>query len=255
MKSTKIHAMVIVVVSLLLCAGVYSATAVAQKAQEQEEKTIISETSATLVKYDYEALLMDAPVIVEARTIDASEPFQIQPVGGDENARSNFVDYTIEVEDVFRGNMSSGDTLDVRIEGGKVGNLDVRFHEAPTLHMGQSCLLFLYQPKMGAGYNTEGDYYYVLGLEQGAFHPVENGDKTVQGYQNDLGNVIKLETLTKDITELSKQKNVSVGNENRVYEEFLANQKANLESGYISKEEYDRLLSDAREYATIVQKN
>lgn len=37
------------------------------------------------------------------------------------------------------------------------------------------------------------------------------------------------------------------------YEEFLDNQEKNLESGFISQEEYDELIQQANEYATIVE--
>ena len=35
-----------------------------------------------------------------------------------------------------------------------------------------------------------------------------------------------------------------------VYQEFLENQQYNLETGFISQEEYDRFLSEAQRYAT-----
>lgn len=107
---------------------------------------------------------------------------------------------------------------------------------------------------MGGAYNTEGDYYYILGLEQGAFYAQSSMLRTQSMvYENTLGTAIDLDALKADILSLSNSRSTEIGNEDRVYEEFLANQQKNLENGFITQEEYDTFLAEANEYATIIR--
>ena len=72
-------------------------------------------------------------------------------------------------------------------------------------------------------------------------------------YENTLGTAIDLDALKADILRLSSSRIADIGNEDRVYEEFLVNQQKNLENGFITQEEYDTFLAEANEYATIVR--
>lgn len=220
------------------------------------EEVITVQKSGLIEEYTYEDLIQEAPVIVVGQVVGFSDPFQIIPVyGGDP---SIFTDVSFQVDHVLRGEGSLGKVLNIRKEGGQINGLQVIVEESPDLELGHSYLLFLYQPKMGGGFNTLGDYYYVLGMEQGVF-PLTR-DEELNPHQleslelnNGLGVETSLHEMEKDLNTLSPSQKSHAENENKVKESFLANQEANLASGFITQEEYDRLLKESQVYAEIIR--
>lgn len=211
--------------------------------------------SGVLAEVTYDDLLQDASVIVEAHTTNISEAFSIQSVNG---AVSNFTDYTLQADKVLKGALDENETFTVRLEGGTVDGQKVVVEEAPQLPVDESVLLFLYQPNMGGGFNTEGNYYYVLGMMQGVFYPEKDADEKTYAesnntFTNGLGTSISIQTLENDLSNLQQTVSGNNMNENRVYEAFLENQKKNLESGFITQEEYEKGLNESKQYATIVK--
>lgn len=225
------------------------------------ESTVNNEPPMTIVKSDalaevaYDDLLRDASVIVEAHTATVSEAFSIQAVNG---AVSNFTDYTLEADRVLKGHLAENETFTVRLEGGTVNGQEVVVEEAPQLSVDEPVLLFLYQPNMGGGFNTEGNYYYVLGMMQGAFYPEKgSAEKThaasTNTFTNKLGTSISVQTLENDLVNMQQTVETNDMNDHGVYEKFLENQKKNLESGFITQEEYEQGLNEAKQYATILK--
>lgn len=211
--------------------------------------------SGVLAEVTYDDLLQDASVIVKAHTTNISEAFSIQSVNG---AVSNFTDYTLEADRVLKGRLAENETFTVRLEGGTVNGQKVVVEEAPQLSVDEPVLLFLYQPNMGGGFNTEGDYYYVLGMMQGAFYPEKGSDEKTHAastttFTNKLGTSISLQTLANDLANMQQTVETNDANDNGVYEKFLENQKKNLESGFITQEEYEQGLNEAKQYATIIK--
>ena len=100
---------------------------------------------------------------------------------------------------------------------------------------------------MGGSYNTEGDYYYVLGQSQGVYRAID-----LTSYSNDEGKMVDVVDLKDDLSAMTIAQKQSAENINRFYEEFIANQKKNLENGFITRAEFDQLMHDIQEYATIV---
>ena len=177
-----------------------------------------------------------------------ADPIQIMPVSG--TTLSNFTDFTLTVDEVFRGDISVGDEVVVRIEGGQTNGLNVVVEESPELSMNSQMLMFLYQPNMGGAYNTTGDYYYIQGVSQGAFVQAENNENS---YVNYAGNItLTLDTLKDDLLMMSRSRTLAATDEDRVYKEFLKNQQINLENGFITQEEYEQLLEEVQNYATII---
>lgn len=82
----------------------------------------------------------------------------------------HITDVEFSVSDILRG--ESEKTVTVRTLGGLVNGLYAEYTDVPELIEGQTYLLFLYQPGMGGGMNTEGDYYYLRGLSQGVYLPL-----------------------------------------------------------------------------------
>lgn len=211
---------------------------------DNEDNNISQGESGLLPSYSYQDLLNQAPVIVTGYVADETS-IQIAPVGGGSTAP--FTDYTVEVEDVLRGSLDTGEQIIVRVQGGDSAS-GVGVEDSVQFALNDEVLLFLYQPKMGGSYNTEGDYYYVLGQSQGAYRALD-----LTSYSNDEGKTIDVADLQADLGAMTIAQKQNAENINRFYEEFLANQQKNLENGFITQEEYDAALAEANEYATVIR--
>lgn len=192
--------------------------------------------SGLLAEETAEDLFEQSTLIAFGTVTGKSDAFQIQSVSG---SVSNFTDYSFTIDSTLRGCADSG-TITVRIQGGVVGNYAEVYEHSPTLEENHSYLLFLYQPGMGGSYNTEGDYYYILGLTQGTFSEDDNGSFASQAGV----------TLTREML-ISAQSDEPV-NENYFREEYIANQQRNLENGIITQEEYDSMINEIKQYAVVV---
>ena len=201
-------------------------------------------SSSLLRPYSFEELVADASVIVKAKLTATSDAFQIIPVFGD--SPSIFTDYEFTVTENLFGNAREGEALTVRMEGGTAGGTTLLVEGNPAFQAGEEVLLFLYQPNMGSGYNTLGDYYYLLGAGQGAYYADPgNADR----YTDSFGNELSLQELM----QITGKMNPDDIDPDRFYKEFVENEKANLQSGFITEEEYQALLQEAEQYATIVK--
>lgn len=135
----------------------------------------------------------------------------------------------------------TGDKLTVRIQGGTVGNRTEICEYSPVLSSENEYLLFLYKPGHGGAYDTDGDYY-VLGLVQGAFVLTGDGD-----YISESGTLLKADDINKYI-ETAPPVNLYF-----FREEYISNQERNLETGFITQEEFDYRINTIDEYAKIVK--
>ena len=232
------------------CQSTNAGDAASKVVRESSQSDVVTmHKSGMLPKYSYEDLLEKASVIATVSLVEASAPFEIQSVSG---AISSFTDYTMEVVEPIKGNVMAGESIVVRLEGGRVDNLNVVVEENPEIMSDSKMLLFLYQPGMGGSYNTEGDYYYVLGMNQGAFYSENRARAVDENFTNELGLIVNKNTLKLDVEALSTVNGEKANNSNWVYEEFVDNQQKNLESGFITQEEYELLLKESSQYATII---
>ncbi|HZW49143.1 MAG TPA: hypothetical protein VFF80_03305 [Bacillota bacterium] len=231
----------LLIISLLLWVFVipYTTRATDNQAISNDGGITTAVVSGLLPDLDYGDLMKESSLVIRGKVVDQSESFQIIPVFG--NSPSNFADYSLQVEEVLRGNANPKDIVSARIQGGLVEKLNVIVEDSPNFNIGDQVLVFMYQPNMGSGYNTEGDYYYVLGVNQGAFYLTEKSGTTDYNiFSNVKGVEVEWDTAVLDFTDYNKENPVD---ENRVYNEFLENQKRNLDSGFITQAEYNRFLA------------
>lgn len=158
------------------------------------------------------------------------------------DGEANFTDYTFQINHVIQGQPASS-AVTVRIRGGTAGNVTEIYRQDPNFSVNQEYLLFLYQPGMGGGFNTEGDYYYVRGADQGVFTKDGNGT------------YVTANGVTLPTNRLVSAGNVRPVNESSARNEYISNQQLNLSNGFITEEEYHALLSEMDQYAVIVDRS
>ena len=174
---------------------------------------------------------------------EAIKMFQIQSVFGQ---IGNFTDYKITVQGVLRGS-TDDEIVTVRVRGGTAGGVTEICSPVPELNAGEEYLLFLYQPGRGGTFNTRGDYYYVLGLPQGTF---QRATRTAEPQTSDV-------FTSQTGYEISYSRILDRANEYPVdtdyfRKEYLANQKLNLENGFITQNEYQKSIENIDAYASVV---
>lgn len=199
--------------------------------------------SGLLAKKTEDDLFRQSALIVKATVSDAGESLQVRSTAG---STQNYTDYTVTVSQILRGDWQ-GKTLTVRIPGGTVDNTTTVYDHCPELRKGEEYLLFLYQLGYGSSYTTKEDYYNILGLTQGVFQlSAEDSTADAPVYRSQNGETLSYATVTARAEEYPVD---------LLYfrNEYLANQKTNLENGMITQAKYDAILADIDTYATRVK--
>lgn len=203
----------------------------------ESSQAVSSESYGCYAAVSDEEVVQRASLVITGVVSEESKPFGIRSIGGGDPVK--YSDFTVDITEVLRGTAPGG-SVTVRVSDS--ARKDYAVHQ-----VGDKVLLFLYQPKMGGGCNTKGDYYYIVGNYSGIYYPEENAGKQV--LKDSHGNALDWDAFMQKIEKLSAQYPV---NENYNRDEFLENQKHNLESGFISRQEYDSFLAEEYMYATIV---
>ncbi len=229
----KIFSMVLVIVLLLCCTAC---------GMESENAPPTTEPTQALLTVDgllevktEDDLFCQSSLIVRGTITERSDAFQVEGVLGQIGI---YTDCVVTISDCYRGEPVR-DAITVRVNGGVFGDINEVHTLGAQLKTGESYLLFLYQPGYGLN-NAAGNYYYVLGLSQGVFSQQEDGS-----YLSQFGVNLKEETLT------ARAKEYPVDPQ-YFRNEFIENQKGNLERGMITQEEYDMVMAKIDEYAVIV---
>lgn len=201
-----------------------------------EEEPITQVVEGCLAYVSVSDLFKEATLIAEGTVSGHTDGFQIESVSG---SVANFTDYHFKISSLLRGDID-GETLDIRTKGGTVGNYTEVYTGSPEWTDGEEYLVFLYQPGRGGSFHTEGDYYYVLGLCQGVFSKGPDGQ-----YVSQAGEELSGETLVLLADD---------GPVDPLYfrNQYIENQKGNLENGFLTQEEFDLLMQNIDKYAVIL---
>lgn len=224
--------------------------------EESESSDVVTAVVHTsLLPMSQEDLTELSHLVMTCKLLEISPAFQVKSVGG---GITNFTYYYFQPIKILRDSRSitSEDIVTVRIQGGQVGNLNVVNDTSYGLEEEKEYLLFLYSPTYGGGFTTEGDYYCLTGSQQGVF-ALENN---ISRSENSVYANINLPSEEEPITLSSFQTTIAQINqaippkdaEESSYQRFLDAQKENLESGFISQEEYNQFLEESKQYATIL---
>ena len=207
---------------------------------------VMDKPSGLLAERTLDDLQKRTPLIVRGKINNKLEPIYIEAVFG--GTPVPHTDYEVEIDEVFRGNCEDK-IITVRIMGAHVEN-GYTYLAEPRFKEGMEYILFLIKPHMGAAYNVEGDdYYYIEGAEQGVYEKSE-GESFVPQAQDER-DVIILSEFALEMKSINEKYPVD---EQRYSNDFYRNMKSNLESGFISQEEYDVFIAEADIYAKIVEK-
>ena len=235
MKNTLLRISCMLFVSSLIVLGSvnYSIDTSANK----EDVTVIK--SGILAEYDVSDMFNRATAIITGTMEGTSEPFMVKaPATG---IWTIYTDYQIKPTHVLRGDVPEDSNINIRIDGGTVGDTTVICEESPNISPSKEHLFFLYNPNMGGGLNTAGDYYYIVGVNQGIFAYYDT-------------NVYKCEA-TSEVLDISQVPSTIVNeeiSEDFYYQEFKNNMEGNLENGFITQDEYNDFLDEVNQYAEIV---
>ncbi len=233
------------------------------------EQVVVSGTIAGL---SFEEMAETSTLIVYGEVSRICEPALVEWVGG---GSSHITDVEFSVSETLRG--KCGDTVTVRTLGGLIDSVNEDYTDVPELIEGKSYLLFLYQPGMGGGMNTQGDYYYLNGLSQGVYVPekvLAREDPVLVNYEerfssrsnSDINQKAELglkqqenSPAQKAAFSLSSLKNWSeeLNRQHPVDPDYfkkaeLEAYQFNLENGTMTQEEYDQFTAQLDQYARIV---
>ncbi len=233
--------------------------------------------SGVTEKLSFSEMMETSTLVVYGEVSKICEPALIEWVDGGE---CHVTDVEFSVQETLRG--EGGETVTVRTLGGLVDGVYEDYAETPELQEGEECLLFLYQPGMGGGMNTKGDYYYLRGLSDGVYRPAMESNEAASLQEepvlvncrepaSQLSRPETQETAEislKDQEEspagtvvfsLSGLKSWSEGFNRRhpVDPDYFRNTtleayRFNLENGTMTQEEYDRYTAQIDEYARLV---
>lgn len=235
------------------------------------------------IEYEMDELIEKSTLVVQGSVTNISDAFIIRGVG--DLGELEYTDYSVDVKQVLRGENSDKSKVTVRMEGNPADK-SVIYEDDPTLELGNEYILFLEKDTAGGGFDTEGDYYYIVGFKYGVFElemdkntkkmlstddnktyfvsqkmladSHSNDRKALVQEAIDIADFVK-EEVTTEIIELEALSKVLVDaeytkpvQENMRSEEFKKNLKINLDNGFISQEEYDELIESLNEYAVII---
>ncbi|WP_322174128.1 hypothetical protein [Acutalibacter caecimuris] len=232
-----------------------------------------AEDTAYLLSYDTPytlELLMEGSTAVVLGTVKDGELLTVNGVDG---GTIPIAEYRVEISQVLRGDLQPSDTVLVQRTGNPYAQSGVIFAGEPTLERDVEYLLFLQSRQgLGGSYNTGHMHFFVLGRQQGVFEetPAQaqagaKGERrfisqqclyaaeaSAQGSSGDnTADTILLSALEADLEAINQE----VPAVPTLYRDaFVANLESNLESGFISEEEYYDTMEKIKQYAQVAER-
>lgn len=214
----------------------------ANSADEEPQRIVISSSMPAITMED---LVERSALIVSGTITEKSLPLSIRSASGDQI--SVFTDWTLTVDTCYRGELPENEALKIRVQGGRNAKLIVENENAPDFCVGDTVLVFLYQPHMGGNFNTaEEDFYYLTGMLQGAFF-INASEGTV--WNPLIDSTETMEQLTGEIHDLSAMYTVD---DLWLYHHNQTRMDEDLATGGIDQEAYDEFWERMSQYAIII---
>lgn len=221
-----------------------------------DEDKVFCSISGYVPPLSFDEMTEESTLVIYGR-VTQKEQILIRPVqGGDPVGHT---DYSIEPISILRGEPIKGDSVKVRTISRETEykNVTTICEYIEDLNVGDEYLLFLYSTELGGGFNTKGDYYYVVGINQGIFEV--SGKSTMRSSSGEVlpskasAMFNTTELAYKDVSKEIQVANIETPIDLDLDEKIVLNNlDENLKSGFISQEEYQQALSELEQYATIV---
>lgn len=262
-----------------------TSTEIVETAEVDEEDDVYCVVSEYTPHYTQNELLQMSSLVVLGTVEEESEPFTIRGVSN--IGEQLYTDYRVSVAETVRGITPDSETVVVRLKGNP-DDTSVVYEDEPILDVGSEYLFFLQKPDVGGGFNTTGDYYYVIGSRQGVYEKLDTaatlsadldsvGNETMFMNQEELlinesidGGVLKVQKrsigrdiisdseanilvwgeLTQEADSVNASFPVSALSKRQEVEENL---KTNWQNGIITEDVYRQALNDLDIYAEIVE--
>lgn len=268
--------LLLLLAAVYLCWGMWlhGPQPVSNKLSVLPEGTRTAYHSGVMEACDFSELSSRSSLIVYGTVTEISSPIILKDFFG---GVSVYTDLTVEPETVLRG--SADGPIVIRLPGGLSNGVYEDYAEIPELFLDKAYLLYLYQPGMGNGLYEKGDFYYLTKMCNGAFSVASRSEKrkvNSSGFAKDEDDVLFVNSLTEPdsytaVTSLEQMKDVQPRNaalslrtltelyprfnkENPIDPDLYRSEitdayQSNLATGFISQEEYDKLMASLDEYA------
>ncbi len=201
--------------------------------------------------------LMEKSTLVIRGTVESADVLEISGVRG---GTLTMTEYQVKVSEVLRGEEKASVSV-LRI--GDPADEQVFFEAEPVLEQGKEYLLFLQSRDLGGDFNFLGDHYRVLGDRQGVYEssaavPAREGEAAFSN-QKELAAVGTEEAPEAvsytQVQEELKQVNVETPPDPDLFRnEYLEALKGNLETGFITEEEYAAATAELDQYAEVISR-
>ncbi len=202
---------------------------------------VIKQIDGCLAGVTMEELLADSAVIATGKITGGPHSFVVEHASVP-GLTAYYSQYDFTIDQVLKGEPYA-ETVSVRIPGGVVDGVGEHYSGTPCFNREDEYLLFLVTETHGGGYSTRDDYYRPHGLVQGVYIRDEEGI-----YHNIAsGEELPSEALISPHLD-------EVREEGQDREELLADFRQRYEEGNISQEEYEELLREIDQYATVVKR-
>lgn len=217
----------------------------------------VSASQAYLIPLSLESLTEQSSLVVRGKVL-GFDYLTVEPSDG--GGAWIYTDYYLQVIETLRGEPSADEKglITVRTDGGENDD-SIQLNRDISMTTGSEYLLFLVRP-MGGAYTTKNDYYMVLNISIGAFvassetSALSDGREVPETYAPmSYTSLVEPAYTYSDLAYQIK----SYGEKYPVDEEyqekeFINSINKNLESGFMTKEEYDLALDSLNEYGTVL---
>ena len=188
-------------------------------------------------------LLDDSVVIATGKITGQSDAFKIRHATSP-NWTEIHTDYYFTIDNVLKGEPYA-DTVNVRTEGGTIGNYTEVYSGSPEFNQEDEYLLFLYRSYYGGPFETEGDYYTIRGLVQGTYVLGDDGIYRNISTGEELPSKVFISPHLDEEVDPEKVRQEQLRKQLEVYEE-------NYRTGFITKDEYDDCVATVETFGHIV---
>lgn len=201
--------------------------------------------------------LMEKSTLVVRGTVESADVLEISGVQG---GSLTMTEYQVKVSEVLRGEEKASVSV-LRI--GDPTNEQVFFESEPLLEQGKEYLLFLQSRDLGGDFNFPGEHYRVLGDRQGVFESTASEkarESETFSNQKELAKAALEKAAPESVSyggiqkEL-KQVNAETPPDPQLFRnEYLEALEGNLETGFITEEEYKAAIAELDQYAVVISR-